>query len=325
MKKPHVKGKKEAEYEVENAFDNEKLNKAFNWYYSKLYILLLIPIALFVMSIFTIMQAIEVDGTAIYRDISLKGGLSLTLSNDEFLVYSPTELESLLQEEFVDDSFSVREFQMQGVRAGFIIDTNIDEEDLLAFLNELQNVDLQIPEDFTSSFIAPSLSQAFFTQAISVLLISFVLISVIVFAVFRKFVPSIAIIISIIFDLVVTIGILNLFGIEVSIAGIGALLMLIGYSIDTDILLANRVLREPKLRRTSFAQHFKEKFQDSFKTGMLMAGTTLSAAIIALIVTNSDIIFQITLILIIGLIVDAISTWIQNAAMLKWWMENKDK
>ena len=310
---------------VEKPFENERLNKAFSWYYSKLYILLLIPIGLFLLSIFTIMQAIDIDGTPIYRDISLKGGLSLTLSNDQFLQYSPNELETLLQEEFVEDSFSVREFQMQGVRAGFIIDTNIEEDDLIEYLNALENVDLQIPQDFTSSFIAPSLSQAFFTQAISVLLISFALISIIVFLVFRKFVPSIAIIVSIIFDLVVTVGILNLFGVEMSIAGIGALLMLIGYSIDTDILLTNRVLREPKLRKVSFAHHFQEKFQDSFKTGMLMAGTTLSAAIVALMVTNSDIIFQITLILIIGLIVDAISTWIQNAAMLKWWMENKDK
>ena len=310
---------------VENAFENETLNKAFNWYYSKLYILLLIPLGLFLLSIFTIMQAIDVDGTPIYRDISLKGGLSLTLSNEQFLDLSATEFEELLQQNFIEDSFSVREFQMQGQKAGFIINTNIEEEDLITYLNDLRGVDLQIPQDFTSSFIAPSLSQAFFTQAMSVLLVSFVLISIIVFAVFRKFVPSIAIIISIIFDLVVTVGILNLFGVEMSIAGIGALLMLIGYSIDTDILLTNRVLREQKSRRVSFAHHFQEKFQDSFKTGMLMAGTTLSAAIVALIVTNSDIIFQITLILIVGLIVDAISTWIQNAAMLKWWMENKDK
>ncbi|MFT4244863.1 MAG: MMPL family transporter [Candidatus Woesearchaeota archaeon] len=320
-----MKKNKVQDSSVEKAFENEKINKAFNWYYSKLYILLLIPIGLFLLSIFTIMQAIDVDGTPIYRDISLKGGLSLTLSNEQFLDLGATELEQLLQENFIEDSFSVREFQMQGQKAGFIINTNIDEEDLITYLNDLRGVDLQIPEDFTSSFIAPSLSQAFFTQAISVLLISFVLISVIVFAVFRKFVPSIAIIISIIFDLVVTVGILNLFGVEMSIAGIGALLMLIGYSIDTDILLTNRVLREQKSRRVSFAHHFQEKFQDSFKTGMLMAGTTLSAAIVALIVTNSDIIFQITLILIVGLIVDAISTWIQNAAMLKWWMENKDK
>ncbi|MCH8520106.1 MAG: MMPL family transporter [Nanoarchaeota archaeon] len=310
---------------VEKAFENEKLNNAFNWYYSKLYILLLIPLGLFLLSIFSIMQAIDVDGTPIYRDISLKGGLSLTLSNEEFLEYSATELQIMLQENFIEDSFAVREFQMQGQKAGFIINTNIEEEDLIAYLNNLQGVDLQIPQDFTSSFIAPSLSQAFFTQAMSVLLVSFVLISIIVFAVFRKFVPSIAIVISIIFDLVVTVGILNLLGVEVSIAGIGALLMLIGYSIDTDILLTNRVLREQKSRRVSFAHHFQEKFQDSFKTGMLMAGTTLSAAIAAIIITNSEVIFQITLILIIGLIVDAISTWIQNAAMLKWWMQNKDK
>lgn len=310
---------------VEEPFTNSKLNSAFAWYYKNLYILLAIPILLLIISAFAINQAIIDDGTAIYRDISLKGGLSLTLSADEFDSYTSQQLEKELSNQFLEESFSIKEFQIQGQRGGVIIDTSLEEEELIQYLNSLENTDLTMPNDYTSSFIAPSLSQAFFTQAINVLLISFVLIAGIVFIVFRKLVPSIAIIISIIFDLVVTIGVLNLLGIEVSIAGIGALLMLIGYSIDTDILLTNRVLKEEKSRRFSFAQHFQEKFQDSFKTGMLMAGTTLSAAIVAIFVTNSDVIFQITLILIIGLIVDMISTWIQNAAMLKWWMEKKDK
>lgn len=317
--------KKSQATSVEEPFTSSKLNSIFMWYYKNLYILLLIPILLLIVSTFAINQAIMDDGTAIYRDISLKGGLSLTLSADEFNSYTSLQLEELLRDEFRGESFSVKEFQIQGQRGGLIIDTSIEEEELIQYLNSLENTDLTMPDDYTSSFIAPSLSQAFFTQAINVLLISFVLIAGIVFIVFRKFVPSIAIIISIIFDLLVTIGFLNLFNVEVSIAGIGALLMLIGYSIDTDILLTNRVLKEEKNRRFSFAQHFQEKFQDSFKTGMLMAGTTLSAAVVAIFVTNSDVIFEITLILIIGLIVDMISTWIQNAAMLKWWMKKKDQ
>ncbi|MFP4402643.1 MAG: MMPL family transporter [Candidatus Nanoarchaeia archaeon] len=320
--KKHLNSKKESS---EQPFTSNLANSLFSKYYSNIYLLLLIPLLLLIMSFFTINQAIQDDGTAIYRDISLKGGLSLTLNSSDFLQYSADELEQTLLEEFSDETINVKEFQLQGNKAGFIIDTTLEEDDLIAYLSQLENVELQLPEDYTASFIAPSLSQAFFTQAINTLIISFVLISVIVLIAFRKIVPSLAIIISIIFDLVVTIGILNLLGVQVSIAGIGALLMLIGYSIDTDILLTNRVLKEPRLAKMSFSEHFKEKFQDSFKTGMLMAGTTLSAAVIAIIVTNSDVIFEITLILIIGLIVDMISTWIQNAAMLKWWMEQKDK
>ncbi len=306
----------------ENNSQNSLFDRFFEGYYSKLNILLVIPILLLTLSIFTISQAIQTDGTAIYRDISLKGGLSITLTSENYLSYTSQGLEEILANEFSDESFSIQELQIQGNLGGFIIDSSMEEEELVSFLSSLQPQELTIPDDYTSSFIAPSLSQAFFTQALNTLLISFILISIVVFGFFRKVVPSLAIIVSILFDLVVTIGLLNLFGVEVSIAGIGALLMLIGYSIDTDILLTNRVVKEEKSRRTSNQEHFKEKFKDSFKTGMLMGATTLSAATVALIVTNSAVIFQITLIIIIGLIVDMISTWIQNAFILKKWYEN---
>lgn len=299
-----------------------KFDSFFELYYSKLNVLLIIPVLLLIISIFTITTAISQDGTVIYRDISLKGGLSVTLTSDDFLSYSSQDFQKLLDEKFSDETFSVQELQLQGDLAGFIIDTSMDEEVFIDYLNSLNSNQLQTPNDYTTSYISPSLSQAFFTQALYTLMVSFVLISFVVFMFFRKVVPSLAIIISILFDIVVTIGLLNLFGVEVSIAGIGALLMLIGYSIDTDILLTNRVVKEEKSRRISNSEHFKIKFKDSFQTGMLMGITTLSAAIVALLVTNSEVIFQITLIIIIGLIVDMISTWIQNAFILRKWFEN---
>ena len=298
--------------------------RTFSWYYSKLTILLIIPIILLIISFFSITQTYQDDGTIINRDITLKGGLSVTLTTQEFFSYSAFELQQEFEQHFKDPkhSFSIQELQIGGEIGGFIIDTSISEEEVITFLNSLANTTLSSPQDFTTSFISPTLSQAFFTQALYTLLISFILISIVIFAFFRKIVPSIAIILSIIFDIIVTIGILNAFGIQIGIAGIGALLMLIGYSIDTDILLTNRVIKEKKERRVSNAEHFKEKLKSSFQTGMLMAGTTLSAATVALLITNSPIIFQITLIIIIGLLVDMVSTWIQNTVILKKWYEN---
>jgi len=133
---------------------------------------------------------------------------------------------------------------------------------------------------------------------------------------FKEFVPSFAVVLSAIFDITVTVGILNFLKFKISIAGIGALLMLIGYSIDTDVLLTNRLVRE---RGTNYF----EKTLYAFKTGSLMSATTLIASIIALILTNSQIISEIVFILTIGLLVDYVSTWIQNSAILLWWIEKK--
>ena len=171
-------------------------------------------------------------------------------------------------------------------------------------------------DNYNSNFISPTLSNAFFTQAIYILLISFFLMSLVIFLYFKALVPSSAVVVSAFFDIVVTIGFLDAIGFKISIAGIGALLMIIGYSIDTDVLLTNRVYKE-------WGENYFEKTWFAFKTGVLMSATTLIAGIAALIITNSEIIYEIAVILVVGLLVDFISTWIQNTGILLWWLEKK--
>lgn len=278
--------------------------------------LLILPLLLLVLSFITIFIAIQNDGTPIYRDITLKGGLSTIIeTNQEF---TSQELESTLEEKYPENSFVVSDLIINSENSGYVIDTDLEEEIFMTGFTEITNVELNFNENYNSNFISPSLSLAFFKQAISILIISFVLMSTVIFLYFREIVPSLAIVISAIFDIIVTIGILNLFGINISIAGIGALLMIIGYSIDTDVLLTNRLLKEKDNERT-----FVQKVIDAQITGTLMSLTTLAAGIAALIVTNSDIISQIAIILIIGLLVDYVSTWMQNTTILLAWLNKK--
>ena len=69
----------------------------------------------------------------------------------------------------------------------------------------------------------------------------------VVFIYFRTLVPSLAVILAAFSDIVVTLAIFNLTGEKLSTAGVAAFLMLIGYSVDTDILLNTRVLKKLKL------------------------------------------------------------------------------
>jgi preprotein translocase subunit SecF len=104
----------------------------------------------------------------------------------------------------------------------------------------------------------------------------------------------------------------NLLEIKLSTAGIAAFLMLIGYSVDTDILLTIRVLKQKD------DLSFDERIYGAIKTGGLMTITALAAVGTVLFFTNSDILFQIMLILFIGLCVDLVNTWIQNVSILRW-------
>ena len=117
-------------------------------------------------------------------------------------------------------------------------------------------------------------------------------------------------------DIVVTLAIVNVIGMRISTAGIAAFLMLIGYSVDTDILLSTRVLKRK-------AGTILDGILSAMRTGLTMSITTLIAISIALIFAQSLILKQIMIILLIGLLVDLPNTLIQNAVILRWYLERK--
>ena len=82
------------------------------------------------------------------------------------------------------------------------------------------------------------MSQVYFALAFA-----FLFMSITVFIIFRNLVPSLAVIAAALCDIIIAVGGMSLFGIPLSVATVGALLMLIGYSVDTDILLTTRVLK----------------------------------------------------------------------------------
>jgi preprotein translocase subunit SecF len=91
--------------------------------------------------------------------------------------------------------------------------------------------------------------------------------------------------------------------------------MIIGYSVDTDILLTTRVLN--KKGGTN------EELIGAFKTGITMGLTSFIAIATALIVVYSfgSVLNQIFIILLIGLAFDILNTWITNASILKWYAD----
>lgn len=167
------------------------------------------------------------------------------------------------------------------------------------------------------SLIAPILF--FFAKVISInqaFILSFIVIAAVIYLSIKYSIPSFAVILSAFADIVMTVTFVNLMGMEVSTAGIVAFLMLIGYSVDTDILLTTRVLRR-------HGSSVNSKIYSSFLTGITMTLTALAVVIIGIIFTAqfSDVLKQIFTILAIGLIFDIINTWVTNVSIIKWYAE----
>ncbi len=131
-------------------------------------------------------------------------------------------------------------------------------------------------------------------------------------------IPSFAVILSAFADIAMTVAVVDMVGLNLSIAGVIAFLMLIGYSVDTDILLTSRLLKDKEGK-------VNQRMWSAFKTGMTMTLTSVAAVGIslAIIYNFSDTLRQIFTIIMIGLGFDIVNTWFTNASMLKWYMEVK--
>ena len=109
---------------------------------------------------------------------------------------------------------------------------------------------------------------------------------------------------------------INILGIKLSTASVAALLMLIGYSVDSNILLSVRTIKRHE-------GTVAERISNALKTGMTMSGTTLAVMTVIYLITPSKILQQIAMVLIFGLIFDFINTWFMNSSILKIWLERK--
>ena len=149
-------------------------------------------------------------------------------------------------------------------------------------------------------------------QAFLALLFSFIGMAVVVLIAFRNLVPAGAVVLSAFADIAITAGIMQIIGIPLSLGTTAALLMLIGYSVDSDILLTTRLLkRKGKL---------DEKLSGAFRTGIIMTTTTLAAIAAMWVVATAgqiQIISEIAGVLLIGLFIDMMNTWMLNAGILK--------
>ena len=292
------------------------LQKLRRVYEEKLHILWLIPNILLLIALIQIGLQFSQTGEILHRGVSLRGGFTVTVpTNQEFSI---DEIQDSISRAIAYE-VSVRRLSAAGAQLGYIIESSVDPEKegnlelLLAAIERNLNMNR---DAFSVEIIGSSLGSAFFKQALKAMLIAFVLMSIVVAIYFRTFVPSLAVILAAFSDIVITMSITNILGMKIGTAGIAAFLMLIGYSVDTDILLTTRVMRRQQ-------GSVMDRILGAMKTGSTLSLTTLAAAIAGLAFSQSEVIRQIMVIIIIGLVVDFIATWLQNAAIISRYMKKR--
>jgi preprotein translocase subunit SecF len=289
-------------------------------FYNKRYKLLaIIPSIIGVLAILLILMHYWQTGDFMNRGISLKGGATLTINLDKEI--NPDALESALLDAVPGEEFNIRVLRKEGVANSITIETSVSGtaiDDTVIPIVEKELGHKLAKNDFSVNTIGSSLSQSFFQEMIKILILAFVLMGLVVLIYFRSPLPSFYVILCAFFDMVITLAIVNILGIKMTTAGIAAFLMLINFSIDSDMLLTARILkRDPGI--TPY-----QGFVSAIETGMMMTATVFAAVLVAYIFTNSPEIKQIMEILLIGLVVDVVVTWLQNAALCRWYVEARE-
>jgi len=264
--------------------------------------MMVIPLIVLILSLAVLGYNMATTGTLLTPGMDFSGGTAVTL----FTTDSP----DMLRETFsgyplisIDGGINDGKY----LKFGPMDDASV--QSLAALITE-RYPDAKIDQ------IGASFGKTLQGQASIALLISFIGMAIVVFVAFRALIPAGAVVFCALADIIMTAAVMTLVGIELSLPTTAALLMLIGYSVDSDILLTMRVLKRQG--------RLSEKLSGAFRTGIIMTTTTL-AAIAAMwfvaAIGQITVIRDIASVLIIGLLLDIMNTWLTNAGIIKWYMQ----
>lgn len=263
-----------------------------------------IPIILLVLSVGVVSYNIATTGSFMKRDIELTGGKSITFE------VAAADIDAI-RSELPYATIHLT----SGVSKNLIVETSVDrdEGEVISAVSSHATI-VGAP---TVRTVGPSIGNIFFQQTQIALVVAFILMAITVFILFRSVVPSLIVILAATADIVITIAVLSLLGVALSLAVIAALLMVIGYSVDTNMVLTSELLKG----RGSVSSGIKR----AMKTGLTMTSTIFVALLAMYFLSGSLIIEQIALVLIIATLFDAPTTWMTNAGVLRYWLQKRGK
>jgi preprotein translocase subunit SecF len=257
-----------------------------------------VPLAVLALALLVLAGWYLTTGAPVTPGIEFTGGTEIQIETDA----SQSEVRSALE-------FEIDSVQPIAGSNEYIVTTQATDADAIRSGVQSAGYEIVSVQSRSASFGADAQRLALIGVAVA-----FVGMSLLIFALFRSFVPSIAVVVSAFSDIVIPLALMNVFGIKLSLGAVAALLMLIGYSVDSDILLNNHILR----RRGSFY----ESTYRAMQTGVTMTVTSISAMTVMWIVSSLfgiPLLPDLAIVLVFGLVADLMNTYMMNLSLLRWY------
>lgn len=273
----------------------------------------LIPVLLFVMSLVVIGGQYAVNGNVLDKGVVFSGGTEVTYQVDGD--FNTVEIEEIFASQGRPGSSALIEQTQNGSLLRVTVPPpQLENESVAESMlenNSIRNLNVEVQQFY---FATSSVADSFFTQAVWAFILAFTIMSIVIFTSFRDLVPAFAVVLAASADIIFTIAAMSLLDIPITLGSLSALLMLIGYSVDTDIVLSSRVLKQ---KRGSL----RDRIWSSVKTGVTMSSGGIAAFtllyLISMYLVGPSELSAVASVMVIGLLADIPFTWFGNAYILK--------
>jgi preprotein translocase subunit SecF len=133
-------------------------------------------------------------------------------------------------------------------------------------------------------------------------------------------------------DILITLGFLALFRVEIALPTVAAILTILGYSLNDTIVVFDRIrenMRMKGARKRDPVDLVNQSINETLPRTVLTSGTTL-AVLGALLVLGGDVIRDFTIVLILGVVIGTYSSiFVASPALIeiqkKWGMSSEKK
>ncbi|HIJ97816.1 TPA: protein translocase subunit SecF [archaeon] len=280
---------------------------------------IVIPMIIFAVAIFALASSYRDSGEFIKKGIDFEGGIQVAVHTGKPV--NLHDFENAVKKETGSRDVSIVTTTDPATRKqeSIIITASglSDEKPVISAIEDFLKVQLK-PTEYSISILGPALAKTFWAQARLAFIVAFIFMAIVVGFAYKSFVPSIAIVIATAFDLTTIIGFMAFFNVDLTLGTFAALLMMIGFGVDYNIILTEKVFKEKE-------GDVYDRITRAMRTGLTMAACTLVTLFALYFFGTSPVLKQISFALIIGTFADITNTWFFNGNLLIWSMKRWQK
>ncbi|MGH2327870.1 protein translocase subunit SecF [Campylobacter taeniopygiae] len=252
--------------------------------------------------------------------IDFSGGTLIQLKYDNEVAPIP-QIRELLEKKGGFQSLSVTEFgNKDEVTIRFLGSNDNLGSDISAYISEILK-DTGKFEVRRADVVGPKVGDELRNKGITAVVIS--LIAILIYLAVRfEWRFAMAAIISEIHDVIITLGAISLFKIDVNLDTLAAVLTVLGYSLNDTIIIFDRIREGTKTsKRTELAPIINESVSATLSRTILTSGLTL-ATVVILYFFGGEMIQGFSLALIVGIIAGTLSSIFVASPTLLWFKFN---